>query len=137
MKKESRNLWENPNEPYEYHNKNSRKPANKYRIRLLGLGLVAGGAILGYFLIFQKIQQMAEGAKHVQYSMKGIMISPLLLSLGLFLLCAPPKIAASAMQPGGKSKWVWILLTIILGCCCLTYFFVQQEIHQHGYMLSQ
>lgn len=130
MENQQKNRWHNDNQPYEYHNKYSRKPLKPW---LIGLVFIVIGSLFGYYSIIRVLQQMAERAESVKYSVQGVLIGPFMLVSGLFLLFAPKDIAAEVMKPGGKSKWIWLVFIIVGGCCVLTYFLFKHQAAKYGY----
>lgn len=128
-------ILSNPNEDYEYINKKSRKPKIEVSPRLIGFVFLIGGLVLGYIYIYEPIQGMAHHLKNVDYSIKAILCCSMLLTFGLFSLLAPVSLVRKVVEPGGKSKWLWIVFVIMLVVCALLYFLLKYQAEQYGYFI--
>lgn len=123
----------NPNSDYEFVNHSSRTPKKKVSPVLLGLLFIAGGLVCSYFFIYQKLQQMAEHATSISYSMKAMMLGPVLLIFGLYYALIRPS-DINPQSPRDK-KWLYIFIGIFIVAMIVLYEWFKTEAQGYGYSL--
>lgn len=123
----------NQNEDYEFVNHASRTPKKKISPITLGLLFIAGGFVCSYFFIYQKLQQMAEHSASVSYSMKAMMLGPMLLIFGLYYAVIRPD-DLNPVSPRDK-KWLYIFVGIFIVAMIALYEWFKTIARGHGYSL--
>lgn len=124
---------QNPNKDYEFINHNSRKQKKKISPVLAGLLLIAGGAVLSYFFIYQKLQQMAAHEPSISYSLKMIMLGPMLLIFGLYYILVRP--ADVNQQSARDKKWLYVFIGIFIVGMIVLYQWFSSMARGYGYSL--
>ncbi|SHG97775.1 hypothetical protein [Pedobacter caeni] len=121
----------NPNEDYEFVNHNSRKPKKAISPLLIGVLFIAAGLLSSYFFIYQKLQQMAEHAPSVSYSVKTMMLGPVLLIFGLYYVLVRPS-DLNAQSPRDK-KWLYIFIGIFIVAMIILHEWFKAQANGYGY----
>jgi H+/Cl- antiporter ClcA len=126
-------LNENQNADFEYSNRNSRKPRKNISPVFLGALLIAGGLIASYFFLFRKLQMMAERVAQISYSIKTLLLGPMLILFGLFYMIIRP--TTPNLTDSREKKWFYLFLIMMLLVMGGVYFWVKQYASTYGYFL--
>jgi hypothetical protein len=103
------------------------------RERLLGFFLLAVGAFAAYFCIYEPLEASAQNAEKVSVSLKGSILCPIFLVLGLLYAILGPwatKIMGTREEP---KPLAWVLGLGLLGAGILLYVWLRITLQNRGY----
>jgi len=124
---------QNPNKDYEFVNHNSRKPKKAISPLMLGLIFIACGAVASYFFIYQKLKEMEAHADAISYSMKLLMVGPMLVIFGLYFVLVKPS-DINAQSPRDK-KWLYLFVGIFIVAMIILYQWFSKMAEGYGYSI--
>jgi hypothetical protein len=108
-----------PSEPVKPKNRNRIKPGGNTDARLSGLFVFLLGAGLGYWQILLPILQALQHAAYIHYYTEAVVLAPLAMLIGLFLLLRGSEGLGMLSKPPSKLGLVLILIFTLacsLGC---------------------
>lgn len=110
------------------------------KIRLNGLLLLLGTALIAYWYIYSPLRDAAAHLAAVRISTKGAVAVPLGLLFGLGLAIGGPAFAKAVESGPGTPSWMgkmsaagWVLVAISAAVGLATFFWLQNYLQVHGY----
>ena len=110
------------------------------KIRLGGLLLILSGLALGYFFIYTPLDEAAQGAKTISTTMKGAVITPMVLVLGIGILIGGERFTTVISNSPEKTKRYgktsltgWLVLGIAMLSGFGVYYWLENALKAYGY----
>ncbi|MBP2655390.1 MAG: hypothetical protein H6Q73_2959 [Firmicutes bacterium] len=110
------------------------------KIRLGGLLLILGGLVLGYFFIYTPVEEATQGAKTISTSMKGAVLTPMVLVLGIGMLIWGERFTTvisntpeKAKRYGKTSLVGWMVLGTAMLSGFGVYYWLENALKAYGY----
>ena len=107
-----------------------------FRKSLGGLFLTSVGLISSYYFIYSTLQDIKAGSD-IDYSFKGILIGPVLIVVGIYLLVFTNGGKFSIKELSSNQKWIFYFALIIgfaLGLFAI--YLVNHNLEMYGYDIS-
>ena len=101
----------------------------RMNVRLVSLFILLLGLVIAYFAIYSPLQAARTGLPDVSVSLKGIVVTPGFLLVGLCGLIFAPVGALTPAEPSGKKAN--IVMAVLFGLGCVTGAFV------HHWLMGQ
>lgn len=104
--------------------------------RAAGVGFIALAALAAYWAIYEPMELAKHGAAEVSYRMKGVLVVPMALVLGLAYVAGGEKADTLLRQPGGQrpTKWGIVLAVAGVGLGGLLYWWFENQLTAMGYV---
>jgi hypothetical protein len=108
------------------------------RGRLIGLAFLAAGLGIGWFAIWQPLEQMRAGESDIRISMKPFLITPMALVAGVGLLLGGNRFLDLINgPPETRTQWTaaMIFMVIMLGAGGAGFWWFHNQMAALGYSL--
>jgi hypothetical protein len=101
--------------------------------RVVGLVLLIGGGLLGYFCVYQPLESAWSGAPTVSVSLKGAAFVPFSLIGGLMYLVLGPRASAimGTREKPSPAAYAVVVVALVLGIGL--YLWLRSTLQAHGY----
>jgi Na+-driven multidrug efflux pump len=101
--------------------------------RALGGFLLAIGLVLGYLCVYSPLASAAQQEASVSVSLKGAILCPLAVVLGLVYLALGPSVAKILGTREKPTAAAYVLAVALLAVGVLLYFGIRSKLEDAGY----
>ena len=106
------------------------------RQRVLGLVLLACGAVIAYFSVYSPLQVAARHEERVSVSMKGAIMFPVIAVVGVAFTALGERSKSVFGARGEKpSALGWVICGLLIVVGVLVYLWLKSELRRKGYQL--
>ena len=106
------------------------------RQRMLGLVLLAGGAVIAYFSVYSPLQAATRHEERVSVSMKGTIMFPVITVVGVMFTALGEQSKSIFGTRGQKpSAMGWVICGVLIVVGVLVYLWLKSELQRQGYKL--
>src|SRR5258708_455428 len=106
------------------------------RQRLLGLAMLVIGGVLAYFCIYSPMEAAARQAPSVSLSLKGAILCPLMLVMGLIYLPVGEHVVAFFGTRQAPKPAAWVLGILLLVAGGILYWWLRTSLTAAGYQFN-
>jgi hypothetical protein len=102
--------------------------------RSLGVLVLAGGVAATYYFILCPILAAAHHEAKVSLSVKGVMLSPVALGIGVFYIALGPRAPRVLAGDQKPTAAVWIIMALVCAADSCLYFWLKNQLMASGYV---